>query len=367
MLAVLYLLLPLLGQAKTQARLTQYNETEARILLNLAAGAYSNIPETCINRTLSSDDQWILYNELAAVCDRVSSICSGYILRSDIRREIILVFRGTKTTKQLLTEGWETMQPGINFYDIGKVLKEFPINNYFYNALETLWPSVEPPVKDPLFRNYTVTITGHSLGGALAALCAMKIVHEGLRPGNLLKVVTFGEPRVGDHDFAVKFDEQIPYSFRVVHRVDIVPHLPACVKDKTDLETQLSDSKKCDTNVPQRPYHHGIEIWYPYGMEENAEYVECLGEPKNEDYSCSDGLTFEFSKYDVYVADHRHYFGYKVPLYGKLGCVVLADNPNNTTNASYETQVENSTKPSSVLKKVVKQIQNISKIFGFGK
>ena len=49
-------------------------------------------------------------------------------------------------------------------------------------------------------------------------------------------------------------------------------------------------------------------------MHEGAEYFECVGEPKNEDFSCSDSLTFELSKHDTYVSDHRHYFGHQVCL-----------------------------------------------------
>lgn len=51
---------------------------------------------------------------------------------------------------------------------------------------------------------------------------------------------------------------------------------------------------------------------YPYGMKPGAEYFECLGRPKGEDFNCSDSLTFDLSEYDIYISDHRHYFDHKV-------------------------------------------------------
>lgn len=53
---------------------------------------------------------------------------------------------------------------------------------------------------------------------------------------------------------------------------------------------------------------------YPTGMKPNDTYYECLGTPKNEDFTCSDSLSFELSKYETYISDHRHYFDHKVSL-----------------------------------------------------
>lgn len=66
----------------------------------------------------------------------------------------------------------------------------------------------------------TLFITGHSLGGALATLCASR-----LRAGILY---TFGSPRVGGRHFAKYMDSDfndITY-YRFVNNADIVPHVP---------------------------------------------------------------------------------------------------------------------------------------------
>ncbi|KAH7724951.1 Lipase family protein [Aphelenchoides avenae] len=293
---------------------TQYNEQYAKQLLNLAAGAYSLTPEVCVNRTLPQAHQWKLYTSSLQRCDAYSSSCSYYIVISNSTREVIVVFRGTKTKKQLFIEGWQSLQPGLDFFGVGKV------NRYFFHALGTLWAGIEPVLADPAYKNYHVTFTGHSLGGALASLGAIRTVLDGHRPSNQIKLYTFGQPRVGTAQFAAKHDELVPHSFRVVHRLDIVPHMPACDKTLDDPRVEpKDDSKPCDPHG-DKAYHHGTEIWYPQGMGPGAQYFECLGTPKNEDFDCSDSLSFELSKYETYIADHRHYFDHKVPSYGKLGC-----------------------------------------------
>lgn len=47
-------------------------------------------------------------------------------------------------------------------------------------------------------------------------------------------------------------------------------------------------------------------------MANDSKFYECLGTPKNEDFNCSDSHSFEISKYEIYVSDHRHYFDHEV-------------------------------------------------------
>jgi triacylglycerol lipase len=82
-----------------------------------------------------------------------------------------------------------------------------------------------------------VFITGHSLGGALAILCALEFCRQRLP---VAAVVTFGQPRVGDGNFAELYDLTQPtdgiaagfldeITFRVVNQNDIVPRTPGCL------------------------------------------------------------------------------------------------------------------------------------------
>lgn len=68
-------------------------------------------------------------------------------------------------------------------------------------------------------------ITGHSLGGALAILCAFQLSKSS--GCKLAGVVTFGQPKVGDSVLAQALNQQLlPLYRRYVNQRDIVPKLP---------------------------------------------------------------------------------------------------------------------------------------------
>ncbi|CAL8577061.1 hypothetical protein XPA_002910 [Xanthoria parietina] len=99
------------------------------------------------------------------------------------------------------------------------------------------WRHTRPQIIDQLdnlliqYPNYQVTLVGHSLGGAVAALASLDFHAKGWNP----QVTTFGEPRVGNHalmkyiDKAFYHESQSNRSVayrRVTHIGDPVPQLP---------------------------------------------------------------------------------------------------------------------------------------------
>ncbi len=65
---------------------------------------------------------------------------------------------------------------------------------------------------------------GHSLGGALATLAALDMQKQG---NNVQGLVTIGQPRVGNAQFAAQADKSLAGKVkRLVHKTDPVPHLP---------------------------------------------------------------------------------------------------------------------------------------------
>ncbi len=69
-----------------------------------------------------------------------------------------------------------------------------------------------------------IWIVGHSLGGALAILCAMEF-WECSR--SVAGVYTFGQPRVGDRKFCRTYDSRLKeVTFRIVNENDLVPRTP---------------------------------------------------------------------------------------------------------------------------------------------
>ena len=53
------------------------------------------------------------------------------------------------------------------------------------------------------------------------------------------------------------------FSFRLVHSMDIVPHIPACAKNHSLVQ---GGSSPCDPDNNKKSYHHGVEVWY-FGIE----------------------------------------------------------------------------------------------------
>lgn len=77
--------------------------------------------------------------------------------------------------------------------------------------------------------NAGVVVTGHSLGGALAAIFPALLALHGEQDilDRLLAVVTYGQPRVGDAAFAAFVRASVPVEpLRVVYRYDVVPRVP---------------------------------------------------------------------------------------------------------------------------------------------
>jgi pimeloyl-ACP methyl ester carboxylesterase len=76
----------------------------------------------------------------------------------------------------------------------------------------------------------SVHVTGHSMGAALATLCALDLVTSPPRgiscERTLVCACTFGSPRVGNAAFATLFGAMVPCSVRVKTPYDVVPSLP---------------------------------------------------------------------------------------------------------------------------------------------
>ncbi|EFJ05964.1 hypothetical protein SELMODRAFT_186412 [Selaginella moellendorffii] len=81
-------------------------------------------------------------------------------------------------------------------------------------------------------RNAKVYVTGHSLGGALATVFTTILFHnkENTITGKLGALYTFGQPRVGDKEFAATMTSKLNGAdnrfFRVVYSADLIPRVP---------------------------------------------------------------------------------------------------------------------------------------------
>lgn len=106
-----------------------------------------------------------------------------------------------------------------------------------------------------------IWVSGHSLGGALAALASLRLLHDlkRLGHGNLLAAThTFGQPRVGDLACATILDSALPQRyFRSVNNRDVVPRVP--LPESPDLLKKL---KERGSDFQVYPYAHGGRVVY---------------------------------------------------------------------------------------------------------
>jgi len=83
-------------------------------------------------------------------------------------------------------------------------------------------------------------ITGHSLGGALAALSGACFTVLGLTAPTISAIYTFGQPRIGLHDFCNTYSRILGDKLiRFVNKQDLVPRLPFRNFDYSDEGTMI--------------------------------------------------------------------------------------------------------------------------------
>ena len=93
---------------------------------------------------------------------------------------------------------------------------DIPVHAGFDAVAEAIYVDLKPYLK-PDYKTY---LTGHSLGGAIAALLAVYLMEDG---HNVVRVVTFGQPRFTT---AVGVERLSLPILRVVDENDMVPMLP---------------------------------------------------------------------------------------------------------------------------------------------
>jgi hypothetical protein len=76
----------------------------------------------------------------------------------------------------------------------------------------------------PVTATTSVTVCGHSLGGALATLLGLDVAVNTIFKNPT--VYTYASPRTGDSAFTAFYDHMVPNTIRVANRMDLVPKLP---------------------------------------------------------------------------------------------------------------------------------------------
>ena len=127
-----------------------------------------------------------------------------------------IVFRGTSSVEDWMTNAAVSQED----HAWGKVESGF--NELYLQLSRTILPAIAA------LKPFKVYVCGHSLGGALATLCAADL-HLSKEIDTIVAMYSFASPRVGDSSFSKNFSGEIFETFRIVNTEDIVPTLPTPV------------------------------------------------------------------------------------------------------------------------------------------
>lgn len=166
-----------------------------------------------------------------------------WLFWNNVKKTVVVSFRGTEQTewKDLLTDA--SLVPTVIDYDEGDLRDSIqPVER------ETLWVhsgflKSYLSVKREIFEmveqitseqmgSWTVYFTGHSLGGALATLCAYDVaMRNKLNPGMVKELMcfSFGSPMVGGQVFTESFNMLVPKCWRIVNENDGVSQVPRMI------------------------------------------------------------------------------------------------------------------------------------------
>ena len=170
------------------------------------------------------------------------------------RRDIVISWRGTRTTLEWRANAWDYLTPTTpigdsttstegsrcvkvekGFYSLYKSLPTGTNASGTENKKKSASEQVQKEIRR-LVAKYpremlSITTTGHSLGGALATLSAYDLVRNKCNQTSekskiSVTVLTFAAPRVGNDAFRDRLEEFQVNVLRVVNAPDVVPKVP---------------------------------------------------------------------------------------------------------------------------------------------
>lgn len=190
------------AMAAAQPDQSPINFTEIKEFATLANAAYQPLPKI---RTLSALKKYLLshYSNIPEI------EISYFLVTDDIAKTQVIVVRGTSNVENAMVNAALKLT-------LDKHLG-VRLHNGFSQSARAIYTEIKPLLKT----DYAISVTGHSLGGAVALILAMHLDIDDFTVG---KVVTFGQPKVTNiaGTNAFKHLDVI----RVVTPKDLVPLVP---------------------------------------------------------------------------------------------------------------------------------------------
>ncbi|KAL8062375.1 hypothetical protein ABFX02_02G142700 [Erythranthe guttata] len=168
------------------------------------------------------------------------------------RRDVVVAYRGTATCAEWL----ENMRVALTRLpdDMAHGDRESMVQSGFlsmYTAREGTRRSLQDSIREEIgkiLEKYadepiSITVTGHSLGAALAALTAYDIAGE-FKHAPLVTVLSFGGPRIGNKNFRSQLEKIGTKVLRIVNSDDPITKVPGFVINEEECRRSKGGEEK---------------------------------------------------------------------------------------------------------------------------
>ncbi len=151
----------------------------------------------------------------------------GFICQAAGTGDVVIAIRGTEGIQEWINDAHFLLVTCPFLAGAGNTEDGFTA---MYNSLRTGDPAGSPTVVNALATLpfpqpvSSVTICGHSLGGALVTLLALDLAANTNFKNPM--VYSYASPRTGDPLFVSTYNQVVKNSFRIANRLDLVPKLP---------------------------------------------------------------------------------------------------------------------------------------------
>jgi len=210
---------------------------------------------------------------------------TGFVAVDSTYHHIVVSFRGSQSVRNWLAN--------IDFTAIPTdICPGCTVHQGFWNSWLESRARILEAVKDAVakYPSYNIVATGHSLGGAIATLCAANLRNDGYA----VTLYTYASPQVGMQTTADYINSQPGGNYRITHTDDIVPKLPGILLGFRHVGTEywITSSNNIDvtmndiTVIPGHPLIAGNQATWTSSIEAHSWMLNKIG-------ACSPG-GFEF-------------------------------------------------------------------------
>jgi len=177
-----------------------------------------------------------------------------WLLENEESNELYIAFRGSQSVEDLVLNCNCNLVTSEHGGKIHKGYREYykPLSE----KIQTYLNQRERPYS-------AIYVTGHSLGGVVAVLCSLDVVHF----SDKVEVVSFGSPPVGDKEFKRRHTLQVPETSRVYDCYDFAARLPVPGMVHVGRPIMLS------AKHPINPFKPTINLLYHHSM---AKYLKTV-------------------------------------------------------------------------------------------